>query len=82
MLLELNLIKKKYKILVFCFWKSENAFLESGVIDTVLGLSPTDISARDLSVIASISVTESLSGLTATTRVPSGDTAIDEEECD
>jgi hypothetical protein len=52
------------------------------VIATVLGLSPTDISAMNSSVIASISVIESLSGLTATARLPSRETAIDEEECD
>ena len=39
------------------------------------GLSPTGISARTAQVIASTIVIESLSGLTATTSLPSGDTA-------
>ena len=39
------------------------------------GLSPTGISARTASVLASTIVIESLSGLTATTSLPSGDTA-------
>jgi hypothetical protein len=58
------------------------AFLESGVIATVFGLSPTDTSASNSRVIASRSVIESLSGLTATTKFPSREVAINEEACD
>ncbi len=43
-------------------------------MDRVRGLSPTGISARTAKVIASTRVIESLSGLTATTSLPSGDT--------
>ena len=43
-------------------------------MDRVRGLSPTGISARTAKLIASTKVIESLSGLTATTSLPSGDT--------
>ena len=55
-------------------WLATNTLFESGVIDIVLGVAPTGISARTAKLIASTKVIELLSGFTATTSLPFGDT--------